>query len=108
MIDRVRHGGPHGIECRPARTRHQQRRTATDDLGGNGGDLARGLAQAEELSHTGALPNMIFLYRRPILDYWAEHRETLGAIVSHVLIHEIGHHFGLSDSDMERIEREAS
>ncbi|TMJ39600.1 MAG: Zn-dependent protease [Alphaproteobacteria bacterium] len=67
-----------------------------------------GLAQAEELSHTGALPNMIFLYRRPILDYWAEHRETLGAIVSHVLIHEIGHHFGLSDSDMERIEREAS
>ena len=67
-----------------------------------------GLAQAEELSHTGALPNMIFLYRRPILDYWAEHRETLGAIVSHVLIHEIGHHFGLSDSDMERIESEAS
>ena len=67
-----------------------------------------GLAQAEELSHTGAMPNMIFLYRRPILDYWAEHRETLGAIVSHVLIHEIGHHFGLSDADMERIEREAS
>ena len=50
------------------------------------------------------LPNMIWLYRRPILDYWAEHDETLGHIVRHVLIHEIGHHFGLSDADMESIE----
>jgi predicted Zn-dependent protease with MMP-like domain len=47
---------------------------------------------------------MIFLYRRPILDYWAEEGETLGHIVRHVLIHEIGHHFGLSDEDMEGIE----
>ncbi len=53
------------------------------------------------------LPNMIWLYRRPILDYWAEHDETLGAIVRHVLIHEIGHHFGLSDADMHAIERAA-
>jgi predicted Zn-dependent protease with MMP-like domain len=67
-----------------------------------------GLAHGEELAHTGALPNMVFLYRRPILDYWAEHQETLGAIVTHVLVHEIGHHFGLSDADMERIERQAS
>jgi predicted Zn-dependent protease with MMP-like domain len=50
------------------------------------------------------LPNMIWLYRRPILDYWAEHDETLGHIVRHVLIHEIGHHFGLSDGDMAAIE----
>src|SRR5438309_2935127 len=50
------------------------------------------------------LPNMIWLYRRPILDYWAEHDETLGHIVRHVLIHEIGHHFGLSDADMAEIE----
>jgi predicted Zn-dependent protease with MMP-like domain len=50
------------------------------------------------------MPNMIWLYRRPILDYWAEHEETLGAIVKHVLVHEIGHHFGLSDADMEAIE----
>jgi predicted Zn-dependent protease with MMP-like domain len=50
------------------------------------------------------LPNMVWLYRRPILDYWAEHDETLGHIVRHVLIHEIGHHFGLSDADMEAIE----
>jgi predicted Zn-dependent protease with MMP-like domain len=50
------------------------------------------------------LPNMIWLYRRPILDYWAEHDEELGHIVRHVLVHEIGHHFGLSDEDMEAIE----
>ena len=50
------------------------------------------------------MPNMIWLYRRPILDYWAEHDDTLGAIITHVLIHEIGHHFGLSDPDMEAIE----
>jgi predicted Zn-dependent protease with MMP-like domain len=51
-----------------------------------------------------AMPNMIWLYRRPILDYWAEHEETLGAVITHVLVHEIGHHFGLSDADMEAIE----
>ncbi len=51
---------------------------------------------------------MVFLYRRPMLDYWAEHEETLGAILTHVLVHEIGHHFGLSDADMERIEAEAT
>jgi predicted Zn-dependent protease with MMP-like domain len=53
------------------------------------------------------MPNMIWLYRRPILDYWAEHDETLGAIVTHVLVHEIGHHFGLSDADMEALEAAA-
>src|SRR6267154_4938342 len=50
------------------------------------------------------MPNMVWLYRVPILLYWAEHDETLGAIVTHVLVHEIGHHFGLSDADMEAIE----
>ncbi len=49
--------------------------------------------------------DMIFLYRRPILDYWCETGEDLVHIVRHVLIHEIGHHFGLSDDDMERIEQ---
>jgi predicted Zn-dependent protease with MMP-like domain len=53
------------------------------------------------------LPNMVWLYRRPILDYWAEHDEALGDIVRHVLVHEIGHHFGLSDDDMEAIEAAA-
>ena len=50
------------------------------------------------------MPNMIWLYRRPILDYWAEHDDSLGEIVTHVLVHEIGHHFGMSDEDMEAIE----
>jgi predicted Zn-dependent protease with MMP-like domain len=53
------------------------------------------------------MPNMIWLYRRPLLDYWADHDETLGAVVAHVLVHEIGHHFGLSDDDMEAIEQAA-
>lgn len=51
--------------------------------------------------------DMIFLYRRPILDYWCETGDDLFAVVRHVLIHEIGHHFGFSDSDMERIEDSA-
>jgi len=53
------------------------------------------------------LPNMIWLYRRPLLDYWAEHDEPLGHLVRHVLVHEIGHHFGLSDADMAAIEAKA-
>ncbi len=50
--------------------------------------------------------DIVFLYRRPILDYWCETGESLAAIVRNVLVHEIGHHFGLSDADMEAIERE--
>jgi predicted Zn-dependent protease with MMP-like domain len=53
------------------------------------------------------LPNMVWLYRRPILDYWAEHEETLTDIITHVLVHEIGHHFGLSDDDIDDIEAAA-
>jgi predicted Zn-dependent protease with MMP-like domain len=66
-----------------------------------------GLAQGPATFQTGQFPNMIWLYRRPILDYWAEHEETLGQLVTHVLVHEIGHHFGLSDDDMEAIEAAA-
>ena len=55
-----------------------------------------------------AMPNMIWLYRRPILDYWAEHEDSLGEIITHVLVHEIGHHFGLSDEDMLAIEESAA
>ena len=62
-----------------------------------------GLA-SQSTSAPEQMPNMIWLYRRAILDYWAEHDETLGAIVAHVLVHEIGHHFGLSDEDMQAIE----
>jgi predicted Zn-dependent protease with MMP-like domain len=65
----------------------------------------RGLAHRGASPQTGELPNMIWLYRRPILDYWAAHEERLADIVTHVLVHEIGHHFGLSDADIEAIER---
>ncbi len=57
---------------------------------------------------SGAMPDIIFLYRRPMLDYWAETGEGLEHIVTHVLVHEVGHHFGLSDVDMERIEASAA
>ena len=66
-----------------------------------------GLAQASAIRETGQFPNMVWLYRRPLLDYWAEHEETLGHLVTHVLVHEIGHHFGLSDEDMQAIEAAA-
>jgi predicted Zn-dependent protease with MMP-like domain len=69
----------------------------------SGVDLAR-----KSVMDVTAMPDMVFLYRRPILDYWSEHDDTLGHIVTHVLVHEIGHHFGLSDADMERIEAEAA
>ncbi|MEE8516084.1 MAG: metallopeptidase family protein [Alphaproteobacteria bacterium] len=52
--------------------------------------------------------DMIFLYRRPLLDYWCESSEPLDKIVRHVLIHEVGHHFGFSDDDMMRIEKKMS
>ena len=68
-----------------------------------------GLPQGGAMTYTGQMPNQVWLYRRPILDYWAESEdgETLGEIVTHVLVHEIGHHFGFSDGDMEAIEADA-
>ncbi|HTV45218.1 MAG TPA: metallopeptidase family protein [Stellaceae bacterium] len=67
--------------------------------------LYRGVAMPNK-SVSDPLPHMdmIFLYRRPILDYWCETGEDLAHLVRHVLIHEIGHHFGFSDADMARIE----
>ena len=68
--------------------------------------LYRGVAlPRQSVMEPRAEPELIFLYRRPILDYWCETGEDLAAVVRHVLIHEIGHHFGFSDEDMERIER---
>ena len=64
-----------------------------------------GRAQAPATRWTGQLPNMIWLFRQPILEYWRAGDNTLMDVVNHVLIHEIGHHFGLSDQDMTRIER---
>ena len=67
----------------------------------------RGLPDRGAIDETGQMPNMIWLYRRPLLDTWCDGDDTLEAVVSHVLVHEIGHHFGLSDADMEAIERQA-
>lgn len=56
----------------------------------------------------GRDPDMVFLYRRPILDEWAAGEDELGHLVAHVLIHEVGHHFGFSDDDMDALAAEAS
>jgi predicted Zn-dependent protease with MMP-like domain len=70
--------------------------------------LYRGVAMPRKsVSNPRPGLDMIFLYRRPILDYWCESGEDLFTVVRHVLIHEIGHHFGFSDEDMERIENSA-
>ncbi len=69
--------------------------------------VGQGIAEGGAMVESGQLENAIWLYRRPILDYWAEHEETLGTVVRHVFIHELGHHIGLSDDDMDRIETEA-
>jgi predicted Zn-dependent protease with MMP-like domain len=70
--------------------------------------LYRGVSlDHKSVSDTPSDVDMILLYRRPILDYWCEAGEDLTHVIRHVLIHEIGHHFGLSDEDMERIEAEA-
>lgn len=70
--------------------------------------LYQGVSMVERgAGHVANDIDRIFLYRRPILDYWCESQEDLSHIVRHVLIHEIGHHFGLSDDDMEAIEAKA-
>ena len=56
---------------------------------------------------SGELPTMIHLYRRPLLDEWAETGVSLEELVTHVLVHEVGHHFGFSDEDMHAIEEAA-
>ena len=61
----------------------------------------------KSVSWTPSDVDMIFLYRRPLLDYWCDSGEDLEHLIRHVLIHEIGHHFGLSDDDMETLEEEA-
>jgi len=71
-----------------------------------------GLYHGVSLNHKSVMdlprqPDMVFLYRRPILEVWAESGDALGDLVTHVLVHEIGHHFGFSDADMERIEATA-
>lgn len=64
-----------------------------------------GVALTERsVTHPRSEPDMVYLYRRPILDYWCETGETLAAVVRHVLVHEIGHHFGYSDDEMDALQ----
>ena len=70
--------------------------------------LYRGVSlDQKSVSATAQDVDLIFLYRRPLLDYWCETGEELPRLVRHVLIHEIGHHFGFSDEDMEALETQA-
>ena len=57
---------------------------------------------------SGTLPDRILLFRRPILDEWADGEMTLERLVAHILIHEAGHHFGFSDEDMHALEESVS
>ena len=82
-----------------------------DELGIESPFDLMGLYQGVSLDQKSVLdgprdPDMVFLYRRAILDYWIEEGETLGDLITHVLVHEIGHHFGFSDADMAEIEAE--
>jgi predicted Zn-dependent protease with MMP-like domain len=61
----------------------------------------------KSVSDSGAMPDMIHLYRRPLLDEWIETGVALDALITHVVIHEVGHHFGLSDDDMHALEAAA-
>ena len=70
--------------------------------------LYHGLPVGEKsVDMSGTLPDKIVLYRRAILDEWAAEGETLEHLVHHILVHEVGHHFGLSDEDMHRLEDQA-
>lgn len=70
--------------------------------------LYQGRPVSEESSWTsGDLPPMVHLYRRPLLDEWVETGVALEELITHVIVHEIGHHFGFSDDDMHAIEDEA-
>jgi len=58
----------------------------------------------QSVSQSGTLPERITLYSRPILAEWQSTRFSLEQIVSHIVIHEVGHHFGFSDDDMHALE----
>jgi predicted Zn-dependent protease with MMP-like domain len=84
-----------------------------DEMGIEDAFELTGLYQGVDLAHRSVFdpspqPPLVFLYRRPILDEWAERGNvTLQELIAHVLVHEIGHHFGLSDDDIDRIEDKA-
>jgi predicted Zn-dependent protease with MMP-like domain len=84
-----------------------------DDLGIEDPFELTGLYQGLDLQHRSVLDGppvqtTVFLFRRPILDEWIERSDvTLGDLIAHVVVHEIGHHFGLTDEQMHQIEARA-
>lgn len=56
---------------------------------------------------SGELPPMVHLYRRPLLDEWTDTGVALEDLITHVIVHEVGHHFGFSDDEMHAIEEQA-
>lgn len=62
----------------------------------------------KSIAESGAMPDMIHLYRRPLLEEWIETGVALDALITHVVVHEVGHHFGLSDADMHALEDAAT
>ena len=69
--------------------------------------LYEGVPLGEKHNASGTMPDRIRLFRSPILDEWiARGDETLEHLVAHVVIHEVGHHFGLSDDDIEVLEQD--
>jgi len=82
-------------------TLHDMRLHSPYDLLG----LYRGVSlNQKSIFDSGRLPDLIYLYRQPLLAYWRSTGEDLRRLIQHVMIHEIGHHFGFSDEDMEAIE----
>lgn len=81
-----------------------------DELGIQDPFELTGLYRGADPGHRSVLDplpatSMVFLYRRPILDEWVERGDvTLADLILHVLVHEIGHHLGLADEDIDRIE----
>jgi predicted Zn-dependent protease with MMP-like domain len=70
--------------------------------------LYHGIPLGEQSAwHSGMMPPTITLYRQPLLAEWCETGVDLAALVHHVVIHEVGHHFGLSDADMHALEQQA-
>ncbi|MGN3973670.1 metallopeptidase family protein [Tsuneonella sp. SYSU-LHT278] len=70
--------------------------------------LFEGVSLTEQsISDSGQMPNRVRLFRQPILDEWIADGHDLEHLIAHVVIHEVGHHFGLSDADMHALEEAA-
>jgi len=86
-------------------------RDVLDDLGIEDEWGLTGLYQGHPLTEqsvwsSGEMPPQVTLYRQPLLAEWCDTGVTLEALITHVVVHEIGHHFGLGDDDMHALENQ--